>query len=109
MAVLKMPVVLKTSASYPVAVLKLPVVLESSALQPMAVLPWPVSPGSALTPSAVFARLESQICGHCALARCEGTSHATASASALRRKPIRKGERFIDVLTGRVVDLRVHR
>src|SRR6266849_7966971 len=96
---LLLPVVLPSSASYPLAVLSLPVVLLWSASKPTAVLLGPVLLKSASSPRTVFWFVKQP---SWQTARACGESAKQASTSGMRRKA-RRGERFIKFLNGRIV------
>src|SRR6266852_2880657 len=96
---LLLPVVLPSSASYPLAVLSLPVVLLKSASKPTAVLLRPVLFKSASSPRTVFWFVKQP---SWQTARAAGESAKQASTNGMRSNA-RKGERFIEFLNGRVV------
>src|SRR5437764_1351682 len=84
-AVLLLPVVLLSSAKKPTAVLNSPVVRVNRAFCPSAVLPLGYPPsGAGLTACAA------------------GETAKQARASGIRRRPIRKGDRSVDVPKCRV-------
>src|SRR5215471_11286128 len=88
------------------AVLSAPYLLFAlSALKPIAVLLLPLSRTRTPFPNAVFpVGKGSQICGHCAWVSCGSQKKVTATTSWVRRKALRRGERFIEfVVRGRVV------
>src|SRR6266550_4721527 len=120
LAVLSTPVVLAASAPRPVAVFSTPMVLLKSAPVPRAVF-WPpvVLLSSAKKPTAVLnspvLRVNRALCPSAVLpvgyppsgggltACAAGETAKQARASGMRRRPIREGDRTVDVLKCRVV------
>src|SRR5437773_12550377 len=91
-------------AKAPTTVFTLPVVTAVSVLEPKAEFPWPVVRlYNTANPKAVFPpKSPSQISSHPAAVGGETAREARPSASGMRRRPRRQGERLSDFRIGRI-------